>query len=156
MPRKLRFLTAAALAVAAAGTAYARPEGRFVLASPAFGNGGTIPRTYTCDGAGRSPPLRWTAPPAGSVRLRLRVVDPDAPGGHFVHWDAERIAPRAGSVAAGRHLRGEQVNSFGMRGWGGPCPPRGQTHRYVFTLDALSRTGRVLAEAKLVARYGRP
>jgi Raf kinase inhibitor-like YbhB/YbcL family protein len=156
MPRELRFLAAAVLALAAASAAFARSESRFVLTSSAFANGGTIPRKYTCDGAGTSPPLRWSTPPAASARLRLRVVDPDAPGGHFVHWDAERIGPHARGVAAGHHLPGEQVNSFGMRGWGGPCPPGGQTHRYVFTLDALNRGGRVLAEAKLVARYGRP
>jgi len=126
----------------------------FALTSPAIRNGGTIPRRFTCDGAGGSPPLRWTRPPAGAVRLRLTVLDPDAPGGHFLHWQATRIPARAGSVAAGRHLPGETLNSAGTRGWTPPCPPSG-THRYVFTLDALGRTGRVLAEAKLVGRYAR-
>ena len=78
----------------------------FALSSPAIPNGGTIPRRYTCDGAGTSPPLRWTAPPAPTVRLRLTVVDPDAPGGHFVHWQATRIPARAGSVATVRPSAG--------------------------------------------------
>jgi len=28
-------------------------------------------------------------------------------------------------------------NSFGKVGYGGPCPPAGQTHRYFFRLYAL-------------------
>ena len=148
----MRLAVAAVAALALAGTAQAA---RFTLASPAFRGGGTIPARFTCDGSGVSPPLRWTTPPRGSVRLRLLVVDPDAPGGRFVHWQAARIPARAGDVAAGQHLPGEGLNGFGTRGWGGPCPPSGQTHRYVFTLAALGRNGRVLAEARLVARYAR-
>ena len=30
------------------------------LRSPAFADGGTIPQTFTCDGADRSPPLEWS------------------------------------------------------------------------------------------------
>lgn len=127
---------------------------RLALTSPVIPDGGTIPRRYTCDAAGTSPPLRWTAPPAHTVRLRLTVVDPDAPGGHFVHWRATGIPARAGSVSAGRHLPGEGLNSAGTRGWTPPCPPSG-THRYVFTLDALGPGGRILAEARLVGRYTR-
>jgi hypothetical protein len=57
-------------------------------------------------------------------------------------------------------------------GYGGPCPPRGAPHRYVFTLSALDRelelnagaarsqvesamNGHVLAHGELTARYGR-
>jgi Raf kinase inhibitor-like YbhB/YbcL family protein len=29
-------------------------------------------------------------------------------------------------------------NDFGQAGYGGPCPPPGQTHHYVVTLTALS------------------
>ena len=33
------------------------------LRSPAFSDGGLIPKTYTCDGEGRSPPLEWSGVP---------------------------------------------------------------------------------------------
>src|SRR5262249_749194 len=56
-----------------------------VLTSPAFSNGGTIPKRYTCDGANVSPALRWTAPPRGTASLSLTVFDPDAPNGGFLH-----------------------------------------------------------------------
>ena len=31
----------------------------------------------------------------------------------------------------------ETRNSFRAPGWGGPCPPPGKPHRYVFTVHAL-------------------
>jgi Raf kinase inhibitor-like YbhB/YbcL family protein len=63
-------------------------------------------------------------------------------------------------------------NDFGKNGYGGPCPPEGETHRYVFRLLALDSElgleggadrggfdhavdGHVLAEARLEATYSR-
>src|SRR5947208_3114231 len=54
------------------------------LASPAFADRGSIPRRYTCDGPGTSPPLRWSGVPRRTRELALIVEDPDA--GRFVHW----------------------------------------------------------------------
>lgn len=127
----------------------------FQLASPAVSNGGTMPVRFTCDGRGLSPPLRWTAPPAGTRSLSLLVRDPDAPGGTFVHWRATGIAPRAGSIASGQRFRREGANSAGSRGWTPPCPPPGPAHHYVFVLSALGAGGKVIARAELVARYKR-
>jgi Raf kinase inhibitor-like YbhB/YbcL family protein len=127
-----------------------------VLTSPAFGSGGTIPARYTCDGKGVSPPLHWTAPPRGTRSLTLTVVDPDAPGGHFVHWRATGIRPASRGLRQGQHAPHEGQNSTGSRGWTGPCPPDGPAHRYVFTLTAVGAHGRPLASARLVARYARP
>ena len=57
----------------------------FTLTSASFSEGAMIPRQHTCDGADRSPPLRWEgAPPAASYVLIMD--DPDAPGGTFTHW----------------------------------------------------------------------
>src|SRR5438034_11546686 len=62
------------------------PMRGFTLSSPAFSEGATIPRQYTCDGQGMSPPLQWTIPPPGTQSLALVVEDPDAPAGTFIHW----------------------------------------------------------------------
>jgi len=114
------------------------------LTSPAFAGGGTIPTEFTCDGANTAPPLRWTAPPAGTDHLRLDVVDPDAPGGTFVHWRVASIPASATAVPPG------------TAGYRGPCPPRGAApHHYVFTLSAVDRRGTVLGRGRLVGRYGR-
>lgn len=144
----------------------------FALSSPAFAPGKTIPRQYTCDGANTSPPLRWGTPPARTRSLALVVDDPDAPGGTFTHWIAWGIKPSASRLAAGAHPPREGTGSFGRVGYGGPCPPPGAPHRYVFKLYALSAPltlaagadrsafekairGKVLARATLIGRYGR-
>jgi Raf kinase inhibitor-like YbhB/YbcL family protein len=145
------------------------------LRSPAFADGDTIPRVYTCDGDDVSPPLEWTGVPPDADELAIIVEDPDAPGGTFVHWvlwglDAGLSGLDQGDLPAGAR---EGRNDFGRAGWGGPCPPRGSDpHRYVFTLLALSdplaveagvsadrvkraAEGNVLAEGRLTGRYGR-
>jgi Raf kinase inhibitor-like YbhB/YbcL family protein len=122
------------------------------LTSPAFHNGGTIPRRYTCDGANTSPALRWTAPPSGTASFSLTVFDPDAPGGGFLHWKINRLPARARGLAAGSKLGGP--NGAGRNGYTGPCPPSG-THHYRFELRALSPKGKVLAAARLVGLYSR-
>jgi Raf kinase inhibitor-like YbhB/YbcL family protein len=113
----------------------------FTLICPAFANGGSIPREFSCDGSNRSPELRWSGAPPGTRSFALIVHDPDAPKGDFTHWtlfdipaDSDHIDP-----AAGRHAPGTQGrNDFGQDGYGGPCPPVGHgTHRYVFDLYAL-------------------
>ena len=121
------------------------------LSSPAFPSGGKIPARYTCDGQGASPPLRWTAPPSGTRSFRLTVVDPDARG--FVHWSASGIAASVRGLRAGQHAPHEGVNGFGNRGWGGPCPPPGPAHEYVFTLKALGARGQTLAQGRLIGFY---
>ena len=49
------------------------------LSSSAFADQGEIPVRYTCDGDDVSPPLSWSALPAGTRSLALIVDDPDAP-----------------------------------------------------------------------------
>ncbi|HLE14171.1 MAG TPA: YbhB/YbcL family Raf kinase inhibitor-like protein, partial [Anaerolineales bacterium] len=66
----------------------------------------------------------------------------------------------------------EGVNGFRKSGFGGPCPPRGSTHRYFFKLYALDMVsglkagatkaevekamqGHILAQGQLVGKYGR-
>src|SRR5262245_4598399 len=87
----------------------------FGLASPAFHAGASIPKPYTCDGSGVSPPLRWSAPPLGTRSLALSVKDPDAPGGTFVHWTAWNISPRSRGLARGQRPPREGRNSAGTR-----------------------------------------
>jgi Raf kinase inhibitor-like YbhB/YbcL family protein len=144
----------------------------FALTSPAFSNGALIPKRFTCDGAGVSPPLRWTAPPAATRSFALSVEDPDAPGGTFVHWTGWNLRPTIRRLPTGAHQPIEGLNSAGMRGYTGPCPPAGPAHRYVFRLYALraklrlragasparfhaALRGQVLATARLVGRFRR-
>jgi Raf kinase inhibitor-like YbhB/YbcL family protein len=127
------------------------------LRSAAFEVGGMIPKTFTCDGSDRSPPLEWSGVPASAQSLVLICDDPDAPMGTWSHWVVFNLAPRVRSLdegipaeetfaASAREEPGSAVgkspearqgtNDFGKLGYGGPCPPGG-THRYFFRLYAL-------------------
>ncbi len=115
------------------------------LGSAAFTMEASIPTLHTCDGANTSPALTWSTPPPGTVTLALTVTDPDAPRGTWVHWVVYNLPgsvtelpsniARDASLAHGA-LQG--VNDFGRIGYDGPCPPPGTSHRYVFSLYALS------------------
>jgi Raf kinase inhibitor-like YbhB/YbcL family protein len=111
------------------------------ISSPAFASGRVIPRQYTCDGRGISPPLEWSGAPAGTHELVLLIRDVDAPSGNFVHWVVAGIPPGTDSVTAGHAPRGvEGVNSAGSVGYTPPCPPHGEPpHRYLITILALAR-----------------
>lgn len=116
----------------------------FTLSCPSFEMGASIPRGLTCDGENRSPRLTWTLPPAGTASLALRVDDPDAPFGVFVHWLLYNLSPELTGVAEGLpklpEVKGvgvQGLNDFRRPGYAGPCPPHGAPHRYFFRLYAL-------------------
>lgn len=153
----------------------------FTLTSDAFSEGAAIPDRHSCRGDDVSPPLAWSDPPAGTMSFAVVMDDPDAvPVAGFVwdHWvlwglpAAARSLPEAvpaEPAIAGGGTQGE--NSFGRIGYGGPCPPPGQTHAYVFTVFALDAEvepaggtkadvlaavdGHILAEASLTATFTR-
>jgi len=133
----------------------------------------------TCDGQDISPRISWSGVPNNTKSLALIVEDPDAPGGLFVHWVIYNIDPSLKGlpegvpkteVVSGIGLQG--VNSFGKIGYGGPCPPRGSTHRYIFRIYALKETvqlgpgasrndllrameGKIIAVGETTVNYGR-
>jgi Raf kinase inhibitor-like YbhB/YbcL family protein len=183
--RKALLVLAAVFIVTAWGKNYWTAEsptddGRnFKLSSSAFVPGGTIPRLFSCDGSDISPALKWTEPPHGSKSLALIVDDPDAPAGVWVHWVLYDLPASARglpqSVPKDAELEGgarQGLNDFRHLGYGGPCPPRGPAHRYIFKLYSLdtklgleagatkavlekAMKGHILARAELIGRYGR-
>lgn len=152
----------------------------FTLTSPAFAHNAMMPSQQTCEGRNISPPLAWTAPPAGTRSLALIVDDPDAPDPDapkmvWVHWVLYNLPPVAGSLAEGvadadlpkGTLIG--INDRKHVGWTGPCPPIG-THRYFHKLYALDTVlsdlniptkddllkameGHVLAQTEIIGLY---
>jgi Raf kinase inhibitor-like YbhB/YbcL family protein len=122
---------------------------RIHLQSPAFAQGSAIPKRFTCDGADVSPPLRWSLAPRAARGLALLVEDPDAPGGTFVHWVVVGLPASARSLPEGRlppPARSTKQSS-GKKGYGGPCPPEGDSpHSYVFSLYSLDRALRLGAD----------
>jgi Raf kinase inhibitor-like YbhB/YbcL family protein len=134
---------------------------------------------FTGDGRDISPPLQWTEPPAGTKALALICEDPDAPRGTWTHWVIFNIPVGARALAENTPTSATQPNGaiqgkndFGKSGYGGPAPPRGKPHRYIFRLFALDAAltlkpgatrqqllaaveGHILAEARLMGTYGR-
>lgn len=101
--------------------------------------GARIPVRHTCDGENVSPALTWTDVPDGTAELALTLTDLDAPS--YVHWVVYGIAPEVTGAAEGTVPDGAIVrtNSAGSVGYAGPCPPDGETHRYLFTVHALNQ-----------------
>jgi Raf kinase inhibitor-like YbhB/YbcL family protein len=133
----------------------------FTISSSSTLDGGPLPVMYTCDGKDVSPQLSWESPPAKAKSYALVMNDPDAPGGEFYHWIVFNIPKSATSLDEGvtSYPAGAKVgkNSFGNAKYNGPCPPKGTTHSYAFTLYALdadlnlqpgSNTNAVLAAMK--------
>ena len=151
----------------------------FTLTSRAFTHQAMMPTSYTCDGTDGSPPLAWTEPPKATKSFTLLVDDPDAPVGNWVHWILYNVPaasrtlaehlPTSDTLADGSR---QGLNDFRRIGYGGPCPPPGPAHRYVFTVYALDTAidlppkasqpqleramqGHILARAELVGLYQR-
>ncbi len=151
----------------------------FLLSSTDFMNGQAIPPRFTCDGANISPLLSWTAPPAGTQTYVLIMDDPDAPKHTWVHWlvydipaDASGLPDNLPSKPELETGARQGANDFHEQGYGGPCPPKGSTHRYYFRLYAVdtrlgllpgamradierAMQGHVLAEVELMGQYAR-
>jgi hypothetical protein len=149
------------------------------LTSSGFTEGLPIPIKYTCDGDDVSPPLQWSGAPVGTKSLALICDDPDAPAGSWVHWVLYNIPAATLELPEGVATREvvlggarQGLNDFGRTGYGGPCPPRGNPHRYFFKLYALdselspkpratkndvvrAMQGHILADGQLMGTYKR-
>lgn len=76
--------------------------------------------------------------PQGTKRLRFTLHDEQAP--HFHHG--------GGSVAySGATIPQGAIHYIG------PCPPPGQTHHYVWTIEALDAKGHMLAKTTASASF---
>jgi Raf kinase inhibitor-like YbhB/YbcL family protein len=115
--------------------------GSMTLTSTSFPNNGAIPVDCTCDGAGKSPGLTWSAPPERTRSLALILDDQDAPSGGFTHWIEYNIGPDALALPEGADPSAlgatSATNDFQRVGYGAPCPPRMEIHHYAFHLLAL-------------------
>lgn len=181
-PRRAHRRTALLLALLAVAACHSRSlaaqnDPHLHLTSTSFS--ATIPARYaSCPGqANLSPALAWDAPPPATRSFALLVTDPDAPMGAFTHWLLWNLPPNTRALPESLPTQPQLPtgalqgrNDFGRIGYGGPCPPAGATHRYVFDLYALDTTltlppgatkpqllhalqGHVLASGQLISRY---
>jgi Raf kinase inhibitor-like YbhB/YbcL family protein len=154
--------------------------GGLPVTSDAFSEGELIPPKYTCEGLDVSPQIYWGPPPVGTRSIAVLMTDPDAPGGSFTHWLVYDLPTDMTALPEGVPEHQDLppgaesgLNSFGKKGYNGPCPPRGDDpHRYVFHVYALDTRlalpprapgeaferavqGHVLAEGQLTGIYAR-
>jgi Raf kinase inhibitor-like YbhB/YbcL family protein len=158
----------------------------FELTSPGLENGDMLKTEnvfngFGCTGGNVSPALAWKDAPEGTKSFVLTLYDPDAPTGsgwwHWVVYDipaATTGLPQGAGSGAGLPEGAVQGHTdFGSTGYGGPCPPPGAPHRYIFTLTALKvpaldvpenataaligfmTHANAIASAKLTLMYGR-
>lgn len=151
--------------------------------SPAFDMNEFIPRIYALEGENISPPLKWSAGPAGTKSYVVIMEDPDvAQNPPFVHWLLFNIpatvtelpegVPPSPALPKPDDAR-QGKNDRGSIGYIGPNPPvPDPAHRYHFQIFALDTTldlpvgttreellaamqGHVLGSGQLVGLYDR-
>lgn len=119
--------------------AQVEPTTGFTLTTTSFSTLESLPKTFTCDDKNISPQLDWKGIPEKTKSLALILSDPDAPRGIFYHWVVYNIPANVFSFTEDmKNIPGTLgKNSFGNMSYNGPCPPKGATHSYIFTLYAL-------------------
>ncbi len=130
--------------------AHAAGDGKFELTSSDLKPGATIGKDFVyggCGGKNFSPALSWSGAPAGTKSFAVTAYDPDAPtGSGWWHWqvinlsaDTHALERGAGDAKDPKLPAGAQQSrtDFGESGYGGPCPPPGKPHHYIFTVYAL-------------------
>jgi Raf kinase inhibitor-like YbhB/YbcL family protein len=151
------------------------------VTSSAFKNGGVFPEMYTQNGQDISPPLSWTAGPAGTKSYVVLTEDSGVSRPQPIfHWVLYNVPtnitslPQALPTDTKLTEPAGAINGLNIRkasGYMGPKPPSGQTHPYHFEVFALDKTlaldpssadrntvvaamkGDVLAEGEIVGMY---
>lgn len=127
---------------------------RFNMSSPDFKAGHTLApaqvlKGFGCAGGNISPALSWQGAPTGTQSFAITAYDPDAPtGSGWWHWvifnipaSTTNLSANAGNLNSKLAPAGsiQSRTDFGGPGYGGPCPPVGDSaHRYQFTVYALN------------------
>ncbi len=88
-----------------------------------------------------SPAFRVTNTPRSTVSLRFTLKDLDAPS--FNHGGSTIAFDRKDKVAKGAIT------------YKGPCPPRGRSHMYEWTIEALDNTGIVIDSFEAARPFSR-
>lgn len=120
----------------------------FEVNSPAFEDGGKLPKIYACSkhgGKDHSWEITISDTPAGAVSLVVIMDDPDArpvAGRTWVHWNVTNIPADTKSLPSTK--RGKKLgvgklgyNSSVSKSYGGMCPPNGE-HKYILAVYALN------------------
>ena len=140
----------------------------FSITSPAFEEGGEIPKNFGYKHGNEEPEFVFLNAPDGTATTALIMDDPDAMGAvgkvwvHFLMYFIDSDSGYDGTEVYGK-------TDFGEIGYGGPAPPD-KRHTYIFKAYALDTVldlkegyskqeledamkGHIIAEAKLTGTY---
>ena len=112
----------------------------FSLCSPDVVDGRALPKEFTGDGEGVTPPLQWTNAPAGTRNYAIIMHHTDAQNVIFSYWILYNIPADVQSLP--KDVKG--IGTLGLSSRGnhmGYTPPHSAglgTRTYVFTIYALS------------------
>jgi len=115
-----------------------------------------FPIWTTCDGAGLSPELRVRGLIPATQTIAVFALNPYEPGCSFTTWIIWNLSP-ASVIPEGIPPQGvvttpvsavQGTNDYGTIGWRGPCPPMGETHRYLLKVYGLDAALEVPAGAR--------
>ncbi|WP_433335969.1 YbhB/YbcL family Raf kinase inhibitor-like protein [Spirillospora sp. CA-294931] len=169
MSQHRRSTLAAASALALAGAALSgcgfigAPQNKsaelaewFTVTIPGFRDGRDLPTRLGCatypGGEGKTPNLYWSGTPSGTKSYAIVVDDPDADNGAYVHWVIAGIGENVNQLVEGTKLDRTWVqglNTGKQVGYKPPCPPKGERHRFRFTIYALNAGAPFANGAKL-------
>lgn len=144
MFKRVTKIVFAAAIIAASTTSFAKSA--FTLSSPDIAPNQAFAQKHMlnmmgCTGENISPAFNWSGAPAGTKSFVLTMYDKDADtGSGWWHWVVYNIPASNNGMTQGTIPQGalEGKGDGGAAHYGGPCPPMGQKHNYVYTLHALS------------------
>ena len=117
-------------------------RGGLTLTSTSLTNGAAFMPANTCAAANQSPPLTWTAGPAGTQSYAVVLVDTSIARYHWAIWNlAPSVTSLPAALPAGASITTpvaamQAITGTATPGYMGPCPS-GNVHTYVFTVYAL-------------------
>lgn len=161
------------------GTSTSFAASKFELKSNDVKDGDTLKSDYAyngfgCTGKNTMPELHWANAPKDTKSFAITVYDPDAPtGSGFWHWVVVNIPTATTSIKNGESFGTGVPSDYGVAAYGGPCPPPGKPHHYIFTVYALKTekldiakdatnavarfmiNGATIAKASFTVKFGR-
>jgi Raf kinase inhibitor-like YbhB/YbcL family protein len=126
-------------------------QNTFTLASTDLGGQATKTQEFNgfgCEGENTSPQLSWANAPEGIKSFAITMYDRDAPtGSGWWHWivfdipeNVNTLVTNSGNIKVNLAPKGaiQSITDYGIKGYGGPCPPEGHgLHAYEITVHAL-------------------
>ena len=112
----------------------------FTLSSKAINNLGFLPKLYTCDSLGISPPLQWANAPVGTKSFAVTMHHDPKEGDKHVYFVLYNIPPTVSELPQGVTNIGNWGRNTQNRnpGYSPPCSKGPGAKTYVLTVYALS------------------